>query len=233
MDSKNYLVIGGTSGIGLRTMQLLLDEGHQVWATAHSTPENERHDGIPFTTFHADGELNIPNLPDQLDGVVYAPGTIDLKPFHRINPEDFVADYTTNVLGLIKVIHYALPMLKKSTQASVVMFSTVAVQHGFPFHSKVAASKGAVEGLCRSLAAEYAPAIRFNCIAPSLTDTPLAAGLLNTEAKREANAARNPMKRIGTTDDVANMAVFLLSDKSSWITGQILAVDGGASTLKV
>jgi NAD(P)-dependent dehydrogenase (short-subunit alcohol dehydrogenase family) len=101
-----------------------------------------------------------------------------------------------------------------------------------PFHTQVAASKGAIEGLTRALAAEYAPAIRVNCIAPSLTDTPLAAFLLNTEQKKEVNALRHPLKRIGNAKDIANMAAFLLSEKASWITGQILHVDGGMSSLK-
>ena len=113
------------------------------------------------------------------------------------------------------------------------MFSTVAVQIGLPFHSQVSASKGAIEGLTKALAAEYAPKIRVNCIAPSLTDSPLASSLLNTEQKREANAQRHPMKRIGTTEDIANLAEFLLSPKASWITGQIMHVDGGISTLKI
>jgi NAD(P)-dependent dehydrogenase (short-subunit alcohol dehydrogenase family) len=125
-----------------------------------------------------------------------------------------------------------LPRLKISENASIVLFSTVAVQTGLPFHTQVAASKGALEGLTKALAAEYAPKIRVNCIAPSLTDTPLAASLLNNEQKKEANTLRHPLKRIGTTEDIANMAAFLLSKKASWITGQILHVDGGMSSLK-
>lgn len=126
-----------------------------------------------------------------------------------------------------------MPKLKQSTEASVVLFSTLAVQTGLPYHSLVSASKGAIEGLVRALSAEYAPGIRVNGIAPSLTDTPLAASLLNTDQKREANAQRHPLKRIGTASDIAHMAAFLLSDKSSWITGQIFPVDGGMSALRV
>ena len=114
----------------------------------------------------------------------------------------------------------------------LLLFSTVAVQTGLPFHSQIAASKGAVEGLTKALAAEFAPKIRVNCIAPSLTNTPLAASLLNTAEKVEANAQRHPLKRIGTTEDIANMAMFLLSEKASWVTGQIMHVDGGFSTIK-
>jgi NAD(P)-dependent dehydrogenase (short-subunit alcohol dehydrogenase family) len=127
----------------------------------------------------------------------------------------------------------ALPRLKKAENASIVLFSTLAVQTGLNFHTQVAASKGAIEGLTKSLAAEFAPKIRVNCIAPSLTNTPLAASLVNTDQKMDASAQRHPLKRIGTTADIANMAAFLLSEKASWITGQILHVDGGMSSLKV
>jgi len=125
-----------------------------------------------------------------------------------------------------------LPRLKKSENASIVLFSTVAVQTGFNFHSQVAVSKGAIEGLSRSLAAEFAPKIRVNAIAPSLTDTGLASKLLSSEEKKQANAERHPLKKIGTPKDIAEMAVFLLSEKANWITGQILHVDGGMSSIK-
>ena len=123
--------------------------------------------------------------------------------------------------------------MKKSTNASIVLFSTVAVQTGFSFHSQVSASKGALEGMAKALAAEFAPLIRVNCIAPSLTDTPLSASMLNSDQKKQANAQRHPLKRIGTVEDPANMAEFLLSAKSSWMTGQIIHVDGGMSSLRV
>ena len=170
-------------------------------------------------------------LPDRLDGIVYCPGSINLKPFSRIKPEEFLADFNLQVVGAVKLIQQVLPLLRKSANPSVVLFSTVAVQKGLPFHSQVSASKGAIEGLTRALAAEFAPSIRVNCIAPSLTDTPLAASLLNTEQKKEANALRHPMKRVGTARDIAEMAAFLLSAKSSWMTGQIIGVDGGMGSL--
>jgi NAD(P)-dependent dehydrogenase (short-subunit alcohol dehydrogenase family) len=156
-----------------------------------------------------------------------------LKPFERLKPTDFAADYELQVLGAIKVVQANMARLKKAELASVLLFSTVAVQNGLSFHSQVSASKGAIEGLTKALAAEFAPRIRVNCIAPSLTNTPLAAGLLNSDMKKEANAQRHPMKRIGEVEDIASMAVFLLSDKASWITGQVFNVDGGMSTLKV
>ena len=137
------------------------------------------------------------------------------------------------VVGAVKTIQAVSSKLKNAENAAIILFSTMAVQNGLPFHSQVSASKGAIEGLTKALAAEYAPKIRVNCIAPSLTDTPLAASLLNTDQKRDANAERHPLKRIGTTEDIVHMAEFLLSDKASWITGQIMHVDGGISTLKV
>mgnify|MGYP000155808720 CR=1 FL=1 len=133
----------------------------------------------------------------------------------------------------MKILKLVQKQLKKSNQASVVLFSTVAVQQGMPFHASVAAAKGAVEGLTRSLAAEWAPKIRVNCIAPSLTDTPLAGRLLATPEKKEAAGNRHPLKRVGTAEELGNIATFLLSENSSWITGQVIGVDGGLSALKV
>ncbi|MDX1618138.1 MAG: SDR family oxidoreductase, partial [Balneolaceae bacterium] len=171
-------------------------------------------------------------LPDSLDGLAYCPGSIELKPFHRISPEAFVDDFQLQVNGAVKVIQSALSRLKASTeQPAILLFSTAAVQSGYNYHSLVASSKGALEGLARALAAEFAPDIRVNCIAPSLTDTPLAAPLLNSEKKREANAERHPLKRLGTPGDIADMAEYLLSPKAGWITGQVLHVDGGISTV--
>ena len=144
-----------------------------------------------------------------------------------------MADFNLQVLGAIRCIQAVLPRLKNSENASIVLFSTVAVQLGLGFHSQVAVSKGAIEGLTRSLAAEFAPTIRFNAIAPSLTNTPLAEKLLSSPEKIEANGQRHPLKRIGEAEDIAEAACFLLTDKSSWMTGQILHVDGGMSSLKI
>jgi NAD(P)-dependent dehydrogenase (short-subunit alcohol dehydrogenase family) len=168
-----------------------------------------------------------------LDGLVYCPGAINLRPFSRITPNDFTQDFNLQVGGAIKVIQAVLPALKSSGNASIILFSTVAVQLGLNFHTQVSVSKGAIEGLTKALSAELAPSIRVNCIAPSLTDTPLAASLLNTEQKVEANALRHPLKRIGKVNDISEMACFLLSNKSSWITGQIMHVDGGMSAIKL
>ncbi len=231
---KNFLIIGASSGIGLKTAQLLSNEGHQVFGTYNKNSQNISERGIQFHSINVlDEQLNFDFLPEVLDGIVYCPGSINLKPFERLKPTDFAADYELQVLGAIKVIQANMARLKKSELASILLFSTVAVQSGLSFHSQVSASKGAIEGLTKALAAEFAPKIRVNCIAPSLTNTPLAAGLLNSDLKKEANALRHPMKRIGEVDDIASMAEFLLSEKASWITGQIFNVDGGMSTLKV
>ena len=229
-----YLVVGASSGIGNALAAQLSESGHEVYATYF---KNEVASSIANLSFHQlnvlDENLSLDFLPDTINGIVYCPGSINLKPFSRIKPEDFELDYKLQVVGAVKVIQAALPKLKEADNASIVLFSTVAVQSGLNFHSLVASSKGAIEGLTRALAAELAPKIRVNCIAPSLTDTPLAASLLNTDQKKEANALRHPLKRIGTATDIANMAAFLLSDKSGWITGQILHVDGGMGSIKL
>ncbi len=203
---KNYLVIGGSSGIGQALCQLLNDEGHTVYAS-YCQHVQENIGNINY--FQLDVLQPLPDmswLPATIDGVVYCPGSIKLRPFHRIKVADFAKDYELQVLGAIKILQTVLPALKQSASASVVMFSTVAVQTGFPFHAQVASSKGAIEGLMRSLAADFAPKIRVNCVAPSLTDTPLASTLLNSAAKLEANAARHPLKRVGTAAEVAAAA---------------------------
>lgn len=229
---KNYLIIGASSGIGKAIAEQLAAEGH----TVHATYNQKEVDSSPSINFHqldvtTDFELDF--LPEVLDGVIYCPGSINLKPFKRLKAEAFLEDLNLQVVGAIKVIQMAMPALSKSDQASIVLFSSVAVQSGFNFHSQVAVSKGAIEGLTKALAAEFAPSVRVNAIAPSLTDTPLAAKLLSTDQKREANALRHPLKRIGSADDIAQSALFLLSEKSSWITGQILHVDGGMSSIKM
>ncbi|MFN0175840.1 MAG: SDR family NAD(P)-dependent oxidoreductase [Saprospiraceae bacterium] len=230
---QHYLIIGASSGIGKELARQLAESGKQVIATYNKNQPTAEFPNIRFHQLDVlEESISLDFLPDELAGFVYCPGSINLKSFERIKPADFELDYKLQVAGAIKLLQMVLPRLKKSANASIVLFSTVAVQTGLPFHTQVSASKGALEGLTRALAAEYAPKIRVNCIAPSLTDTPLAASLLNNEQKREANALRHPLKRIGTPEDIANMAAFLLSEKSAWITGQILHVDGGMANLK-
>jgi NAD(P)-dependent dehydrogenase (short-subunit alcohol dehydrogenase family) len=164
--------------------------------------------------------------------MVYSPGTINLKPFHRTSIADFKEEFEVNYFGAVKAIQHFLPILKKSESASVVLFSTVAVSQGMPFHSGIASAKGAIEGLARSLAAEYAPKIRFNVVAPSLTDTELASRLLGTDEKRRASAERHPLKRVGSAEELAASATWLLTGSSAWMTAQVLHVDGGMSRVR-
>ena len=230
---KNYIIIGGSSGIGLSIVnKLKSNPQNKVWSTYNTSDDEliKQHEMNYHLDVNAE-RFDFHYLPEVLDGIVYCPGTIKLKPFHRIKAEEFIQDYQIQFLGAVRVIQALLPKLKKSHDASVVLFSSVAVQKGFIFHSLVSSSKGAIEGLTKALAAEYAPDIRFNCIAPSLTDTPLAASLLNTDAKVESNVNRHPLKRIGKPEDMASLATFLLSENASWMTGQIINLDGGISTI--
>jgi NAD(P)-dependent dehydrogenase (short-subunit alcohol dehydrogenase family) len=228
---KNYVIIGGSSGIGNATANLL-NESNQVFATYNTNPQNSNNN-IHYNKLNVlDEHYDFSYLPETIDGLVYCPGTINLKPFARIKPEDFIHDYQIQVVGAIKTIQSLLPKLKNGSNSSIVLFSTVAVQLGMNFHTQVATSKGAIEGLTKALAAELAPSIRVNCIAPSLTNTPLAGTLLNTSEKIDANAQRHPLKKIGEAEDIAEMVSFLLSNKSKWITGQIMHVDGGMGSIK-
>ena len=230
---RNILVIGGSSGIGLQLVkQLAAEHNTSVFATYNKT-QSEPIDNVSYHQLNVlDATPDLTFLPEVLHGFVYCPGSINLKPLGRFTEADFLEDYRLNVTGAIKTLQQALPKLKAAENASVVFFSTVAVQLGLNFHTQVAASKGAIEGLTRSLAAELAPRIRVNCIAPSLTDTPLSAQLLSTPEKRDAGAARHALKKTGTAQDIANAAQYLLSEKAGWITGQIFKVDGGISAVK-
>lgn len=228
---KNILIIGASSGIGKASAELL-SKDHKVFGTYNAHPL-ESTENSSFQQLNVlEDSIDFASLPEQIDGLVYCPGVINLKPFARIKPEDFLADYQLQVLGAVKVIQAALPKMKAASNPSIVLFSTVAVQAGFNFHSIVSASKGAIEGLTRALSAEFAPKIRVNCIAPSITDTPLASTLLNTPEKIEANAQRHPLKKIGKAEDIAHAVRFLLSEDSGWMTGQIMKIDGGMSVIK-
>jgi len=228
---RNILVIGGNSGIGLATVRLLSERGDRLTVAARSAGDFGGT-GVGVQAFDALAGAPKLDLPEVLDGLVYFPGSITLKPFHRITEEDFLKDFRVNCLGAAAVIQAALPALKRSAGASVVLFSSVAVAQGMAFHASIAAAKGAVEGLALSLAAELAPKIRVNVIAPSLTDTPLAGALLNSDAKREAAGKRHPLGQVGSPTDVAELVAFLLSDASKFMTGQILRPDGGLSSLR-
>jgi len=230
---KNYLIIGGSSGIGKALVSQLSQEGHKVYATYFKSKVVSSDPNVKYSYLDVTQDvIDLTFLPEQIDGFVYCPGSINLMPFQRIEPVKFIEDYKLQVIGAINVLQQILSNLKKSKSASIVFFSTVAVQTGFNYHSQVSASKGAIEGLTKSLAAEFSPVIRVNAIAPSITNTPLSSKFLGSDQKIKSNADRHPLKKIGTPEDIANSASFLLSNKSSWITGQILSVDGGISSLK-
>lgn len=229
---KNILIIGGSSGIGLELIKLI-EGGNNVFAACrtndHLTDLNVTH--IPFDVLTDTLDLSL--LPESLDGFVYCPGSINLRPFKGLKPENFLNDFSINVMGAVKTLQSILSKLQSGdVTASVVFYSTVAVQTGMAYHASVAAAKGALEGMARSLAAELAPKVRVNVIAPSITNTPLADKFLNNDTKKENAAGRHPLQRFGSAKEMAEATEFLLSDKSSWMTAQILHIDGGIGDIK-
>ncbi len=230
--NRVYLIVGGSSGVGLALTRLLTERGdHVIVASRHGDGVAEI-DGATWQAYDATDASSHLTLPEHVDGLVYCPGSIVLKPFHRISDEEFRTELEVNYLGAMRALRQALPALKRSASASVVLFSTVAVATGLPYHAGIAGAKGAIEAVTRSLAAELAPGVRVNCLALSLTDTPLAGALLSSPEKRQAAADRHPLKRIGDAAETASAAAFLLGPDSGFMTGQILHLDGGLSTLR-
>ncbi|MBT5437941.1 MAG: SDR family oxidoreductase [Flavobacteriales bacterium] len=217
---KKILVVGGTKGIGESVVDLLSEYECVVFSRNESALEN-----------HLVCDVLKDDLPDidNLSGLVYCPGSINLKPFHRLSEEDFLQDFQINVLGAVRVIQKYFRELKRN-KGSIVLFGTVAAHQGMSFHASIAAAKGGLEALGRSLAAEWAPHIRVNIVNPSLTETSLADGLLNTDQKKENAALRHPLKKIGQPIDIAKAVQLCLENE--WMTGQTIGVDGGMSTLK-
>lgn len=230
---KNILVVGGSSGIGKAIVKKLQEnDENNIIIISRTLEDFKDFNGKYLEADVTDQELNFDLGIGSLDGLVYAPGTINLRPFTGLKIDDFQKELEVNYLGAIRVLQLVLKQLRKSDKASVVFFSTVAAKVGMNFHSSIAGAKGALEAAMRALAAEYAPKIRFNCVAPSLTETPLASKLLSNEKSRKMSIERHPMKDIGTAEDVARVAIWLMSEEASFVTGQTIGVDGGLSTLR-
>jgi NAD(P)-dependent dehydrogenase (short-subunit alcohol dehydrogenase family) len=226
---RKIIVIGGSKGIGNAIVTSLLS-AHKVINISRTTPE-QSHDNLT----HYNCDIISDELPeiDEADGLVYCPGSINLKPINRLSVEDFKNDFEINVIGAVKAIQKYLPILKNGTQPSIVLFSTVASKLGMPFHASVAASKSAIEGLTKSLGAELAPTIRVNAIAPTVTDTDLASKLLRNDRMIENMKERHPLKKYLQPQEVADMATFLLSDSAASMSGQIFQMDCGIVSFKI
>ncbi len=227
---KTIIVIGGSKGIGKAIISSLLSSYDNIINISRTEPEisggNVKHYSCDILT---------DDLPDieSTDGLVYCPGSINLKPINRLSIEDFQDDFNINVIGAVKAIQKYLPALKKGNNPSIVLFSTVAAKLGMPFHASVAASKSAIEGLTKSLGAELAPTIRVNAIAPTVTDTELASKLLRNDSMVEKMNERHPLKKFLQPEEVADMAAFLLSDKATSLSGQIFEMDCGIVSFKL
>jgi NAD(P)-dependent dehydrogenase (short-subunit alcohol dehydrogenase family) len=236
-DRSHVLVIGGSHGISVEIVKSLLARGVRVTAVSRTRGELETLQASADASLEHISldvmatQLAPEQLPQRLSGFVYCPGSINLAPLKSVKLQQARDDFELNVVGAMHCFQSALPALKASANASAVFFSTVAVDHGLAMHSYVAAAKGALQALVKTWAAELAPTIRVNCIAPALTDTPLAGNLLATAAKRQAMAEKYPLGRFGTPRDIAAAANFLLSSESDWMTGQVLRVDGGMSSV--
>ncbi|CAI8270738.1 MAG: 3-oxoacyl-[acyl-carrier-protein] reductase FabG1 [Owenweeksia sp. TMED14] len=221
------LVVGHRTGIGHALTQTLLESGYKVLGISRDKTDFE-HENL--TSLEMDIEsIELDDIPSALSGFVFCPGSINLKPFKSMKSEDFNHDFQVNAFNAAKALQKAEKSLIAG-KGSVVLFSTVAVGQGMPFHSSVAMAKGAIEGLGRSLAAEWAPNVRVNIIAPSLTDTPMAKKLLGNENRRIASEQRHPLKSVGNPIEIAQMAMLLLESK--WISGETIGINGGMGHIR-
>jgi NAD(P)-dependent dehydrogenase (short-subunit alcohol dehydrogenase family) len=226
---KTIVIIGGSKGIGNAILNLLLEQ-HKIINISRSMPSITHQNLTHYSRDVLSDEL--PDI-DSIDTLIYCPGSINLKPFSLLKIEDFKSDYEINVLGAVKAIQKYLPALKEGKNPSILLFSTVAVKLGMPFHTSIASAKAAVEGLVRSLGAELAPSIRVNAIAPTVTDTDLASKLLRNDRMKENIIDRHPLKKYLDPMEVAAMAEFLISDNARSVSGQVYELDCGIVSFKI
>jgi NAD(P)-dependent dehydrogenase (short-subunit alcohol dehydrogenase family) len=226
---RNILIIGGSKGIGNAILKQQL-EGNHIHNISRNAPEISH----PNLTHYSLDVLN-DNLPDidAIDSIIYCPGSINLKPIGSLSIDDFRTDFEINVIGAVKTIQKYLAVLKKGNNPSIVLFSTVAAKLGMPFHASIATAKAGVEGLVKSLGAELASVVRINAIAPTITETTLAAGILRNDRMKENMVERHPMKGYLKPEEVADMADFLLSEKAKSISGQVFEMDYGIVSFKI
>lgn len=226
---KTTVIVGGSKGIGFAITKELIGT-QKVIVISRTAPKLEHKN---LTYFSCD--ILVDNLPelDAVDNLIYCPGSINLKPIGRLSIDDFKEDFEINVIGAVKTIKHYLNTLKNGTNPSIVLFSTVATKLGMPYHASIATAKSGVEGLVKSLGAELSPTIRVNAIAPTVTNTGLAAKLLRNDKMIENIKDRHPLKRFLNPRDVAHMASFLISEKTQSISGQVLEVDCGIVNLKL
>jgi 3-oxoacyl-[acyl-carrier protein] reductase len=233
VDIRDYVIVGGSKGIGSGISKALAAQGHRVTVLSRTPGVIEGIPNVTHVPFDAtQDEVPLERLPPAIHGLAYCPSSLNLRSFRQLKPEMFRQDFEIHVVGAVRVLQAVLPALTTAAPSSVLMFSTVAFGQGMTAHASIAAAKGAVEGLTRTLALELAPKIRVNAIAPAMTETPLTERFFTDPEKAKVFGEKYPLARVGTIDDIAAAAVFLLSPASSWITGQILGVDGGLSTLR-
>lgn len=226
---EKVIIIGSSKGIGKATLDSLVTN-YEVFGITRN-PSNFSHPN--YTEYNLDILTDeIPHI-ENINHLIYTPGSINLKPFNRLKEIDFLNDFNINVLGAVRSIQFYLPEIKKSNNSSITLFSSVATKLGMPFHASIAASKSALEGIVISLAAELASSVRVNAIAPTITDTPLASGLLRNDEAIERMKQRHPTKEIINPSEIANIINMLISPLSKNITGQILKIDAGITTLKL
>jgi len=234
------LIYGASGGIGSATARRLHQHGYRLHLAGRHPERTQalaEELGANYSIGDVLDDASIARISaeagESLDGLVYAVGSITLKALSRISRADFLKDYELNAVSAALAVQAALPALKRSPSASVVLFSSIAAGQGFGMHASIGMAKAAVSGLTLSLAAELAPSIRVNAIAPSLTQTPLSRNLWQNDAMAHSIAGLHPIPRLGNSEDMAGLAAFLLSSDASWITGQIIGVDGGRSSLRV